>query len=234
MSASRHSHACTRGQHSSAHGSPVWPPPPPPLPCLRRRRGPQHLHPAQRGVRGAVGPRRARQVGLGAAEGLEAFSNCINKCTTLHSVMHTLHLARLCCPRFDARLEEGLKDAEDDYTGKPLSKWMPSLRPNRAKNTDPNESRAVFVGGWGGPLRARQPQAHATARDGGHMPEGGGPCRALSRLPARLAAPQTSSPASAASSACGRRPPRSAWSLSTAGHASLRSGAWPEGARARG
>ncbi len=30
--------------------------------------------------------------------------------------------------------------------GKPLSKWMPTLKPKMAKNTDPNESRAVFVG----------------------------------------------------------------------------------------
>ncbi|GFH17228.1 uncharacterized protein HaLaN_13814 [Haematococcus lacustris] len=30
-------------------------------------------------------------------------------------------------------------------TGKPLSKWMPELRPAMAKHKDPHESRAVFV-----------------------------------------------------------------------------------------
>jgi NAD-dependent dihydropyrimidine dehydrogenase PreA subunit len=30
-------------------------------------------------------------------------------------------------------------------SGKTLSKWMPGISPKRAKNEDPNESRAVFV-----------------------------------------------------------------------------------------
>ncbi|KAL6765857.1 molecular chaperone [Haematococcus lacustris] len=47
--------------------------------------------------------------------------------------------------RYNARLEQALKDEEDDYTGKPLSKWMPELRPAMAKHKDPHESRAVFV-----------------------------------------------------------------------------------------
>uniref|UniRef100_A0A7S3QKU5 J domain-containing protein n=1 Tax=Dunaliella tertiolecta TaxID=3047 RepID=A0A7S3QKU5_DUNTE len=46
---------------------------------------------------------------------------------------------------YNAKLEEGLKDEEDDYDGKPLSKWMPTVSPKRAKNEDPYENRAVFV-----------------------------------------------------------------------------------------
>ncbi|KAG1661532.1 hypothetical protein FOA52_000042 [Chlamydomonas sp. UWO 241] len=46
---------------------------------------------------------------------------------------------------FNAKLEQALVDFEDDYTGKPLSKWMPSISPRMAKNEDPIENRAVFV-----------------------------------------------------------------------------------------
>eukprot|EP00775_Hariotina_reticulata_P004234 gene4234-4483_t len=46
---------------------------------------------------------------------------------------------------YNARLETALADEEDSYTGEPLSKWMPTLRPTMAKNGDPNEDRAVFV-----------------------------------------------------------------------------------------
>jgi hypothetical protein len=43
------------------------------------------------------------------------------------------------------------QDEEDDYTGEPLSKWVPGSNPAMAKNEDPAENRAVFVvrGGWG-------------------------------------------------------------------------------------
>lgn len=47
--------------------------------------------------------------------------------------------------KYNARLEQALKDSEDDYTGKPLSKWMPTVKPSMAKNEDPSEQRAVFV-----------------------------------------------------------------------------------------
>ena len=47
---------------------------------------------------------------------------------------------------YNLKLEEGLKDEEDDFTGKPLSKWMPSIRPKSATTQDPYERRAVFVG----------------------------------------------------------------------------------------
>eukprot|EP00882_Tetradesmus_deserticola_P006604 GHRQ01006954.1.p1 GENE.GHRQ01006954.1~~GHRQ01006954.1.p1 ORF type:complete len:320 (+),score=89.86 GHRQ01006954.1:405-1364(+) len=46
---------------------------------------------------------------------------------------------------YNARLETALADEEDDYTGEPLSKWMPSIRPGMAKHKDPAEDRAVFV-----------------------------------------------------------------------------------------
>jgi hypothetical protein len=46
---------------------------------------------------------------------------------------------------YNAQLEVALQDEEDDYTGEPLSKWMPSLNPKMAKNEDPAENRAVFV-----------------------------------------------------------------------------------------
>uniref|UniRef100_A0A7S0S1M0 J domain-containing protein n=1 Tax=Chlamydomonas leiostraca TaxID=1034604 RepID=A0A7S0S1M0_9CHLO len=46
---------------------------------------------------------------------------------------------------YNARLEAALKDDEDDFTGQLLSKWMPATNPAMAKNTDPNESRGVFV-----------------------------------------------------------------------------------------
>lgn len=46
---------------------------------------------------------------------------------------------------YNAQLEVALQDEEDDYTGEPLSKWMPALNPKMAKNEDPAENRAVFV-----------------------------------------------------------------------------------------
>eukprot|EP00878_Enallax_costatus_P000241 GHUV01000305.1.p1 GENE.GHUV01000305.1~~GHUV01000305.1.p1 ORF type:complete len:287 (+),score=61.61 GHUV01000305.1:1160-2020(+) len=46
---------------------------------------------------------------------------------------------------YNARLETALADDDDDYTGEPLSKWMPTVNASMAKNEDPAESRAVFV-----------------------------------------------------------------------------------------
>jgi hypothetical protein len=46
---------------------------------------------------------------------------------------------------YNAQLEVALQDEEDDYTGEPLSKWIPSTNPKMAKNEDPAENRAVFV-----------------------------------------------------------------------------------------
>lgn len=46
---------------------------------------------------------------------------------------------------YDAQLEVALQDQNDGYTGKPLSKWIPDIKPEKAKNEDPNEDRAVFV-----------------------------------------------------------------------------------------
>lgn len=46
---------------------------------------------------------------------------------------------------YNAQLEVALQDEEDDYTGEPLSKWIPTTNPNMAKNEDPAENRAVFV-----------------------------------------------------------------------------------------
>ncbi|GAX75511.1 hypothetical protein CEUSTIGMA_g2954.t1 [Chlamydomonas eustigma] len=46
---------------------------------------------------------------------------------------------------YNQKLEQTLSDYEDDYTGLPLSKWMPTANPRMAKHEDPNESRAVFV-----------------------------------------------------------------------------------------
>lgn len=46
---------------------------------------------------------------------------------------------------YNAKLETALADEDDDYTGEPLSKWMPTVNPSMAKNADPAEDRAVFV-----------------------------------------------------------------------------------------
>jgi ferredoxin len=46
---------------------------------------------------------------------------------------------------YNAKLETALADDDDDYTGEPLSKWMPGINPTMAKNEDPAEDRAVFV-----------------------------------------------------------------------------------------
>lgn len=46
---------------------------------------------------------------------------------------------------YDVRLQQALKDQEDDYTGQVLSKWMPTAKPKMAKNQDPGETRALFV-----------------------------------------------------------------------------------------
>lgn len=46
---------------------------------------------------------------------------------------------------YDAQLEVALRDEEDGYTGKMMSKWMPERAPHRARNEDPAETRAVFV-----------------------------------------------------------------------------------------
>lgn len=46
---------------------------------------------------------------------------------------------------YDVQLEAALADEADGYTGQPLSKWMPTVKPKLAKNKDPNEQRAVFV-----------------------------------------------------------------------------------------
>jgi hypothetical protein len=46
---------------------------------------------------------------------------------------------------YDSQLEAALADEADGYTGEPLSKWMPALKPRMAKNENPAEDRAVFV-----------------------------------------------------------------------------------------
>lgn len=47
--------------------------------------------------------------------------------------------------KYNAKLEQALQDDIDDYSGEPLSKWMPSSNPKMAKNENPAENRAVFV-----------------------------------------------------------------------------------------
>jgi hypothetical protein len=47
--------------------------------------------------------------------------------------------------KYNAQLEVALADDEDDYTGEPLSKWVPGSHPEMAKHSDPAEDRAVFV-----------------------------------------------------------------------------------------
>lgn len=47
--------------------------------------------------------------------------------------------------KYNARLEQALQDGLDDYSGQPLSKWMPTANPKMAKNENPAENRAVFV-----------------------------------------------------------------------------------------
>lgn len=47
--------------------------------------------------------------------------------------------------KYNAKLEQTLIDYEDDYTGQPLSKWMPTIKPKMAKHSNPEENRAVFV-----------------------------------------------------------------------------------------
>lgn len=44
---------------------------------------------------------------------------------------------------YNSDLDRALADEDDGYTGEPLSKWMANTR--MGKNTDANESRAVFV-----------------------------------------------------------------------------------------
>ncbi|KXZ56243.1 hypothetical protein GPECTOR_1g211 [Gonium pectorale] len=46
---------------------------------------------------------------------------------------------------YNAKLEQALIDEDDKYTGEPLSRWMPTVKPKMAKNKDPAEQRAVFV-----------------------------------------------------------------------------------------
>lgn len=46
---------------------------------------------------------------------------------------------------YNAQLEVALSDEEDDYTGEPLSKWIPASNPKMARNEDPAENRGVFV-----------------------------------------------------------------------------------------
>eukprot|EP00198_Chlamydomonas_reinhardtii_P011506 XP_001700843.1 chloroplast DnaJ-like protein [Chlamydomonas reinhardtii] len=46
---------------------------------------------------------------------------------------------------YNNKLEQALLDEDDNYTGLPLSKWMPTVKPNMAKNEDPAERRGVFV-----------------------------------------------------------------------------------------
>jgi len=47
---------------------------------------------------------------------------------------------------YNAALEAAVSAAADAYTpGRPLSKWIPRLKPALARNADPDESRAVFV-----------------------------------------------------------------------------------------
>lgn len=45
--------------------------------------------------------------------------------------------------RYNQQLQEALMDAMDDFTGQPYSKWLAGTR--MGKNTEPGESRAVFV-----------------------------------------------------------------------------------------
>eukprot|EP01023_Acetabularia_acetabulum_P024390 TRINITY_DN2356_c0_g1_i12.p1 TRINITY_DN2356_c0_g1~~TRINITY_DN2356_c0_g1_i12.p1 ORF type:complete len:410 (-),score=76.31 TRINITY_DN2356_c0_g1_i12:1210-2439(-) len=46
---------------------------------------------------------------------------------------------------YNQELQIALEDNDDGFTGEPLSKWVPTRKPQMAKNTDPDERRAVFV-----------------------------------------------------------------------------------------
>ena len=127
---------------------------------------------------------------------------------------------------YDAQLEAALADEADGYTGEPLSKWMPTAKPSMAKHTDPNENRAVFV------VRAQRVKAvcliwvwrlqhHAI----GALPVGGR-AEQWHALPSLLCL-RMKTRASAASSACGTRRPRSALRTITAAAAPLHSGSIP-------
>eukprot|EP01026_Neomeris_dumetosa_P031513 TRINITY_DN2499_c0_g1_i2.p1 TRINITY_DN2499_c0_g1~~TRINITY_DN2499_c0_g1_i2.p1 ORF type:complete len:338 (-),score=27.68 TRINITY_DN2499_c0_g1_i2:281-1294(-) len=46
---------------------------------------------------------------------------------------------------YDLDLVEAMDDEDKGYSGQPLSEWVPQTRPTEARNTDPQEQRAVFV-----------------------------------------------------------------------------------------
>lgn len=73
---------------------------------------------------------------------------------------------------YNRALDEALVDEDDGFTGEPLSKWMANTK--MGKNTDPNESRAVFVDEltcigckqcvWCAPATFRIEDAHGRSR----------------------------------------------------------------------
>eukprot|EP00892_Ulva_mutabilis_P009004 jgi/Ulvmu1/6476/UM003_0107.1 len=67
-----------------------------------------------------------------------------NICILLNEAYNTLSNSR-ARRAYDKQLEVALKDQEDGYTGKELSKWAPTRAPGNAKHEDPAETRAVFV-----------------------------------------------------------------------------------------
>lgn len=67
-----------------------------------------------------------------------------------------------------------LQDEEDDYTGEPLSKWVPATNPSMAKNEDPAENRAVFVVRcWGWLRTCREHVLNSTANKHTHSNQTG-------------------------------------------------------------
>eukprot|EP00879_Flechtneria_rotunda_P018618 GHRR01019537.1.p1 GENE.GHRR01019537.1~~GHRR01019537.1.p1 ORF type:complete len:351 (+),score=110.29 GHRR01019537.1:388-1440(+) len=67
-----------------------------------------------------------------------------NICILLNEAYEVLSIAD-ARQAYNAQLETALADEEDDYTGEPLSKWMPAVNPSMAKSEHPDEDRAVFV-----------------------------------------------------------------------------------------
>lgn len=67
-----------------------------------------------------------------------------NICILLNEAYDTLSDLDLRA-KYNTQLEQALQDTDEEYTGLPLSKWMPTIAPRMAKNEDPGETRAVFV-----------------------------------------------------------------------------------------
>lgn len=81
---------------------------------------------------------------------------------------------------YDIDLNESKMEEEMGFTNEPISEWLPMTDPTKARNTNPGETRAIFVDEVPLPAPCRRSTLSSVPHSIHAIPSGRWPCLSLS------------------------------------------------------